>query len=115
MPSFDLNELMADRKQEKVNLGRIRECAKDEVFHGTIFLFSKSALEEGGRLHSNYLKGCRPIVANGMLKHHESTEDANRHLNQLWVKMTRDDCHKEWIAAKRSNVHQAVQDKFYRE
>lgn len=90
---------------------KVRDYVKDNLFERSIFIYSKSALDQGGVLHNDYLKNCRALIANGTLVH-AADSDAETYMNFLWSIMVKANCYREWMSNKRSSRYQAVQDKF---
>ncbi len=61
-------ELLASNTQllgrDKLVVGR---HVRSDLFETTIFLPTRSALNFGGTLHTNYLEKCQPLLAMGQL------------------------------------------------
>lgn len=103
---------MQDDEGVKRDVMRVREYVKEELFYKTIFIYNPKQLEEGERLHQDFVNNCKGVVANGLLTDVPALEQ-QLYLKFLWMKMLQEKCYKEWVAVKRSNAYQAVQDKFH--
>jgi hypothetical protein len=108
----NVGSLMSDADGVERDLRLIRGYVKDDLFYKVIFVFNQKVLEEGEKLHEDFIKNCTSMVANGRLANTVPAE-SNPYLKFLWYKMLNDKSYKEWVAIKRSNAYQAVQDKFY--
>jgi hypothetical protein len=84
---------------------------KGKLFEKTGFIRSRKSLEKGSKLHKDYLNSCQAVVANGELAH-QGNEEAETYMNLLWVIMEKDHCYNRWLATKRSNIYQAMNDSF---
>jgi hypothetical protein len=54
----------------------------------------KSALDQGGVFHRDYMSNCHLIIANGTLVNTEDNE-AKSYMNFLWAVMVKDNCYRE--------------------
>lgn len=109
---IDVRVMMTDVNAVKKDIMQVRECVKEELFCKIIFIHNAKQLKEGEKLYSDYETNCVEVLSNGMLKSIPISE-AKLYLKFLWMKMTQDKCCQEWVALKRSNAHQAAQDKFH--
>jgi len=108
----DVRVLMRDDDGVKRDLTRVREHVKEELFYKIIFIYNAKQLAEGEILDCDFQTNCIEVLSNGMLRRIPLNE-AKLHLKFLWMKMMQKKCYQEWIAVKRSNAYQAVQDKFH--
>jgi len=104
----------ANAQQVKNDVTKVREYVKSNLFEKVVFVWQKTALARGGKLHQDYLKNCRALVAEGKLVDMADSE-AVTYMNLLWDTMTKDRCYVDWTKTKRSNTYQAMQDKFMSE
>jgi len=93
------------------NRNKVRDYVKENLFERLVFVWNKHALEQGEVVHKDFLKNCRPVVANGELV--DATDnDAETYMNYLWAVLVKDNSYREWLCQKRSSRYQAMQDKF---
>jgi hypothetical protein len=71
-------------------------------------------LDEGETLHKDYLKNCRPLIADGQLVLLNDL-DVIPYMNILWAIMKKDGCYNTWLSSKRSNTYQVLQNSFISE
>jgi len=100
-------QVAADRK-------RVGDYVKGKLFEKVVFVWEKSSVDRGGKLHQDYLKNCRALLADGELVHIRD-EEAVTYMNLLWDAMGKDQCYVGWLTSKHSNTYQAMQDRFMSE
>ena len=100
-------QVESDRKKEG-------DYVKSKLFEKVVFVWEKSSLDRGGKLHQDYLKNCRALLAEGKLTE-IGDEEAVTYMNLLWDAMTKDKCYVSWLTSKRSNTYQVMQDRFMSE
>jgi len=101
----------ANKEQVALDQKKVCSYVKNELFERTVFVWEKSALDRGGKLHEDYLKNCRKLLADGTLVAMRD-EEAELYMNLLWDRMANEQCYIYWLNAKRSNTYQAMQDRF---
>ena len=113
MASVSVDLIARQGNKQKVALDKqtIRDYVKDDLFYRIVFVWTKQSLEEDGHLHKDFIKNCRSKIENGLLLRAEDTV-AKAYLNYLWQVLVGDKCYNVWLSQKRSNVYQAMQDKF---
>jgi hypothetical protein len=74
----------------------------------------KTSLDHGGKLHLDYLKNCRALLAYGKLVSMWDDE-AVTYMKLLWEVMKKDQSYVSWLALKGSNMYQVMQDRFMSE
>ena len=84
---------------------------KKTLFERVTFVWDQKSLNTGEKLHADYLENCKALVADGQLQS-LSNEESTMYMDLLWSMMTKEQCYRKWIASKRSNAHQAMQDGF---
>ena len=100
-----------DRDKVDEDKKKVRDYVMNDLFNRVVFVWNDKELEEGGVLHSDFLKNCRPKLADGDLVR-ASDKDAEGYLNLLWIFLVNEKRYKEWLNLKRSNVYQCMRDKF---
>jgi hypothetical protein len=90
---------------------KVRDYVKEKLYERVIFVWKKSALDQGSVFHRDYMSNCRLIIANGTLVNTADNE-AKSYMNFLWAVMVKDNCYREWMCQKRSSRYQAIQDGF---
>jgi hypothetical protein len=61
-----------------------------------VFVWEKSSLDQGGKLHQDYLKNCRALLVEGKLTNIGDNE-AVMYMNLLWDGMMKDKCYVRWL------------------
>jgi hypothetical protein len=93
---------------------KVEAYAKNILFKKVVFVWEKSSLDQGGKLHQNYLKNCRALLVEGKLTNIGNNEGV-MYMNLLWDGMMKDKCYVRWFTLKCSNTYQAMQDRFMSE
>jgi DNA primase len=101
----------ANAEEVAADQNKVCSYVKSELFERVVFIWDKSSLDRGGKLHEDYLKNCRPLLASGGLLAIRD-EEAELYMNLLWDMMKKDQCYVDWLISKRSNTYQAMQDRF---
>lgn len=101
----------ANAEQVAADQKKVCSYVKNNLFERVVFVWEKSSLDRGGKLHEDYLKNCKNLLADGALVAMRN-EEAELYMNLLWDSMTKDLCYVDWLNAKRSNTYQAMQDRF---
>ena len=73
-------------------------------------MFNEGQMKKGSYLHRDFTSNCKAIVSSEDIG---SNDDIiQTYLAFLWTMIARDRLYNKWLSTKRSNVYQAVQDKF---
>jgi len=92
----------------------VGKYVRGDLFPRTVFLFNNTSLDEGGVLHEDYLKNCQSLLANGKLADLDD-HDVVPYMNIVWTRMVKEGRYQAWLARKRSNAYQAMQNAFQSE
>lgn len=103
-----------DTEKVSKDMKRVKHYVKNDLFLKVIDIFNDNQFEEGSWMHKDYMKNCR-IMLTGRRIGERLTENEKSYMKFLWTKMKSEKCYKKWLASKRSNAYQAVQDRFNRE
>lgn len=91
----------------------IMRYVKDTLFYRVIDVYDDEKLLEGAFFHQDFMKNVKPIITGGA-----SVDALNSewlaYMKYLWTRLSHKKMYKEWLAMKRSNCYQAVQDRFFR-
>jgi hypothetical protein len=90
---------------------KVRDYVKEKLYERVIFVWKKSALDQGSMFHRDYMSNCHLIIANRTLVNAKDNE-AKSYMNFLWAVMVKDNCYREWMCQKRLSRYQAIQDGF---
>jgi hypothetical protein len=101
----------ADTQQVEKDQKKVGEHVKSVMFEKVVFVWAKTRLNLDGRLHEDYLKNCRALLAKGKLLIIWDDE-AIPYMNILWEVMKKDQCYINWLMSRCCNTYQAMQDKF---
>lgn len=112
-PRGTLSELLGNNARKVADLAKVKQYVKTKLFPRMIFMFDDEQMKEGSWMYKDYMTNCRDLVGLGT-EDNVDEEDHESYMNHLWTIMERDKSYKQWLATKRSNTYQAVQDKFMR-
>ena len=87
---------------------------KDDLFCRVIDVYDDNDLKEGKYFHEDFMKNLVPKVT-GKTRHEPLSGNWKACIKHLWTQLRLKKSYKTWLAMKRSNSHQAVQDRFFRE
>ena len=87
---------MANAQQVENDRRNVEAYVKDILFEKVVFVWEKSSLDRGGKLHQDYLKNCRALLAEGKLTN-IGDDEAVTYMNLLWDGMTKDKCYVRWL------------------
>ena len=107
----DVLRRASDKDLVESDIKEVGKYVRGELFTRTIFVFDNKQLDEGGKLHKDYLKNCRSLLANGKLADLDD-ETVAQYMNIVWSIMKKEGRYKAWLARKRSNAYQATQNSF---
>jgi len=86
---------------------------KDDLFYRVIDVYNDDALKEGAFFHVDFMNNFATQVT-GMARHEPLDGNWRAYIRYLWQQMRLKKSYKTWLAMKRSNSYQAVQDRFFR-
>jgi len=102
---FGNKELVAE------DINKVRHYVKEDLFERLVFVWNDGALNTGGVLHGDFLRNCRPLLADGTLVDLMDNE-ANTYMNGIWEKLVADNSYTTWLRQVRSSRYQAVENMF---
>jgi hypothetical protein len=79
----------ANAQQVENDWRKVEAYVKNILFEKVVFVWEKSSLDQGGKLHQNYLKNWRALLAEGKLTNIGDNE-AVMYMNLLWDGMIKD-------------------------
>lgn len=94
-----------------IDIRRVGEYVREDLFQRTVFLWDKNQLEIDGALYNDYMNNCQAKIADGALLN-VGNREAKNYMNLVWVTMTKRDLYAKWLGAKRTNSYQSMRDKF---
>jgi hypothetical protein len=99
--------MMLDAHLVEIDIKKVGENVKSDLFERTIFLWDQKALEVDGMLHKDYLTNCKSLVSgSGLIG--TTDDDAASYMTCLWNKMTKRVCYKKLMQTKWANSYQAL-------
>jgi len=107
-----LQSLFGDKTKVSADLQLVKRYVQENLFPRVIFMFNDTDMDEDGYFHKDYMKNCKSIVGGRGMINDNDGEDL--YMTHLWTLMAKDKLYKKWLATKRSNTYQAMQDKFFR-
>jgi len=109
-----LMQRLQDPALVRAEKNKVQKYVQTELFEKVIFIWDRSVLDVGGKLHSDYMVKCRPLLADGQLTN-ISDDIRDMYMNLLWSIMTKDESYVAWMTKKRSNTYQGMHDGFMSE
>lgn len=106
--------MIGDDARVNKDLRLIERYVKDTLFFRVIDVYKDENLKSDGILHKDFMTNGKTVVA-GKSIHEALDQQWKDYMTYLWTKMRMNKSYKVWLAMKRSNTYQAVQDKFMRE
>jgi hypothetical protein len=67
---------------------KVRDYVKEKLYERVIFVWKKSALDQGNMFHRDYMSNCRLIIADRTLVKAADNE-AKSYMNFLWAVMVK--------------------------
>jgi len=113
-----LRELINDERVVSADLRKVERYVKEDLFPRIIFMFNDDQMDKGSFLYRDYMANCQSLVGRkGEIYGKDGDVGANDEISELymtylWTVIARDRLYKKWLSSKRSNIYQAVQDKF---
>ena len=108
--ALKIQQLINDDARVSGDIRKIERYVKDNLFQRIIFMFDEGQMKKGSYLHRYFMSNCKAIVSSEDIG---SNDDIiQTYLAFLWMMIARDRLYNKWLSTKRSNVSQAVQDKF---
>ena len=110
----NMSRLINDSVQVKKDLDTIeREYIRKLLFPKVKFLYSDDDLDDGGRIHQNYLEECMDGPFKVGAGYICGDEEIKSYLRYLWTNHVRERglC-KKWLSSRRSTVYTVMQHKF---
>jgi hypothetical protein len=71
---------------------KVRDYVKEKLYERVIFIWKKSALDQGSVFHRDYMSNCHLIIANGTPVIARDNE-AKSYMKFLWAVMVKDNCY----------------------
>ena len=110
----NVGDLINNESRVREDLRKIQTYVKEDLFYQVIDMFEDDQLKVNSYLYNDFMMKGKTVVT-GMEMEESMDGNLKAYMKFLWVRLGSKKSYKEWLAMKRSNAYQAVQDRFFRE
>ena len=109
----NVGDLINNEAKVTNDLRKVMRYVKDDLFFRVIDVFNDDQFKVNSFLYKDFMTRVKTTLTG---KGHDDPLDSNgkAYMKYIWMRLGIKKSYKEWLAMKRSNAYQAVQDRFYR-
>ena len=109
----NIGQLINDERKVSGDLRKVRNYVKDDLFFRVVDVYDDKQLKVDSFLYKDFMtRATRAVMGRGM--DDDSNNDTRAYMKYLWTRVTSKKSYNKWLALKRSNAYQSVQDRFFR-
>ena len=109
----DANTLIADERRINQDIEKLMRYVKEDLFFRAIDVFEENQLKVDSYLYRDFMKRGKTAIT-GLGINDDLPNNLMTYMKYLWSKVASKKFYKYWLATRRSNAYQAVQDRFFR-
>ena len=109
----NIGDLINNEKKVSVDLRKVRKYVKDDLFYRVVDVFEDDQLKVDSFLYKDFMTRAKRAVT-GRGPDDDTDSDTKAYMKYLWTRVTSKKSYNKWLALKRSNAYQSVQDRFFR-
>lgn len=110
----NIGEMINNETKVSGDIQKIMRYVKDDLFFRVIDVYDENQFKVNSYLYNDFMSRGKTVVT-GLPRDGLMDTNKKAYMKYLWTRIGSKKSYKVWLAMKRSNAYQAVQDRFFRE